>query len=283
ASQSKRDGSINGRILRDDGRPAAGVEISIRRISEPRGSERTTTSDEEGLFRFTNLAPAVYAIEAEVPGYIVDGASLRSNVYRTGEQATIRLTKGGVITLRGLSAGRYFLAANLPDDNWYVRAISLPAPVSASSQRTAATAKKPAESGSSGITVKSGEKLSGVELNVSEGAAALRGKIIPAAETDKAPSRIRIHLIPAEVSAANDVLRYTEMISGPDRKFEFKNIAPGKYWVLTRPAVENDQERPVAWDPIERVKLRREAAAGKNEIELQSCQRVKNLEVRFIP
>jgi len=107
ASQSKRDGSINGRILRDDGRPAAGVEISIRRISEPRGSERTTTSDEEGLFRFTNLAPAVYAIEAEVPGYIVDGASLRSNVYRTGEQATIRLTKGGVITLRGLSAGRY--------------------------------------------------------------------------------------------------------------------------------------------------------------------------------
>jgi hypothetical protein len=97
---SKRDGAINGRIHRDDGRAAAGVEVSIRRISESRGSERTTTSDEEGSFRFTNLAPAVYVIQAEVPGYIVDGASLGSNVYRAGEQATIRLTKGGVITGR---------------------------------------------------------------------------------------------------------------------------------------------------------------------------------------
>jgi hypothetical protein len=189
----------------------------------------------------------------------------------------------GEFTLRGLSAGRYFLAANLPDDNWYVRAISIPSRASASSQRTAATAKKPAESGSSGITVKSGEKLSSVGLNVSEGAAALRGKIVLAAETDKAPNRIRIQLIPAEVAAANDVLRYAEMITGPDRKFEFNNIAPGKYWLLAKPAVENDQERPAAWDPIERVKLRREAAEGKNEIELQPCQRVKNLQVQFIP
>src|SRR5262245_10021308 len=569
ASQSKRDGAINGRILRDDGRPAAGVEVSIRTISESRGSERTTTSDEEGAFRFTNLAPAVYAIQTEIPGYIVEGASLGSNVYRAGEQATIRLTKGGVITgrvtgetgepvvrlavtairvrgveaqstgsstsgsapvtldqeikelgftddrgvyriyglppgvyivgvgdtlagavdseqlgrdaptyypsaprdtaeeitlpgaeevsgidirlrgepgraisgvisaagasarqfefaivrlrgleanefetltyvhnsrgfvfycvadgeyelqawgasdkddagagsapkrssvkgadlsgielklsnfaslagrvviesaakkceiqnavpatapearqssveeitlrvfhaemkpgainqylwpresrygiapnskgeftLHGLGAGRYFLAANLSDDNWYVRAISFPATVAASSQRAAATEKKPTESGSSGITVKSGEKLSGVELKVSEGAAALRGKIVPAAATDKLPSQMRILLIPAEVSAANDVLRYAEMIAGADGMFGFNNIAPGKYWLVTKPVVE-EHERPSALDPIERAKLRREAASGKKEIELQPCQQVKNLEVKI--
>src|SRR5262249_50111722 len=141
----------------------------------------------------------------------------------------------------------------------------------------------PSESGASGITVKSGEKLSGVELNVSEGAAALRGKIVPTTETDKLPGRIRIHLIPAEVSAANDVLRYAEMITGPDRKFGFNNIAPGKYWLLTKPAVETDQERPAAWDPIERVKLRREAAAGKNEIELQPCQGINTFKLGFTP
>jgi hypothetical protein len=146
-----------------------------------------------------------------------------------------------------------------------------------------ATAKKPAESVSSGITVKSGEKLSGVDLIVSEGAAALRGKIVTAAATDKAPGLIRIHLIPAEVSAANAVLRYSEMVTGADRQFGFKDIAPGKYWLLAKPAAENDQERPAAWDPIERAKLRREAAAGKNEIELQPCQRVKDLELRFTP
>jgi hypothetical protein len=69
---------------------------------------------------------------------------------------------------------------------------------------------------------------------------------------------------------------------GADGMFGFNNIAPGKYWLLTKPAVE-EHERPAAWDPIVRAKLRREAASGKKEIELQPCQQVKNLEVRFIP
>ena len=72
------------------------------------------------------------------------------------------------------------------------------------------------------------------------------------------------------------------MITGADGMFGFNNIAPGKYWLLTKPAVE-EHERPAAWDPIERAKLRREAASGKKEIELQPCQQVKNLEAQFVP
>jgi len=41
--------------------------------------------------------------------------------------------------------------------------------------------------------------------------------------------------------------------------------------------------RPAAWDSVERVKLRREAIAAKNEIELQPCARIRDLLLRYPP
>jgi hypothetical protein len=66
--------------------------------------------------------------------------------------------------------------------------------------------------------------------------------------------------------------------------FLFKHIAPGKYFLHMRQAPEkdasNDQAGPIAWDAVNRVKLRREAASAKNEIELKPCQRVKDYVLR---
>jgi hypothetical protein len=91
---------------------------------------------------------------------------------------------------------------------------------------------------------------------------------------------MRVHLIPAEVAAADDVIRYAETTVRGDGSFEFKHIAPGKYLLHTRQAAEkeanDDQARPIIWDAAERAKLRREAAAAKNEIELKVCERVKD-------
>src|SRR5262245_43658769 len=207
ASQSKRDGAINGRILFycvADGeyelqawgasdKDGAGAGSAPKRISV-KGAD--LSGIELKLSNFASLAGhvviesaakkceitnAVPATAPEARKSFVEEITLRAlhaemkpgatNQYlwpRESRYGSLPNSKGE-FTLRGLGAGRHFLAANLPDDNWYVRAISIPAPVSASSQRTAATAKKPAESGSSGITVKSGEKLYGVELKVSEG------------------------------------------------------------------------------------------------------------------
>lgn len=115
---------------------------------------------------------------------------------------------------------------------------------------------------------------------ITEGAASLNGRVVPANEGSALPSRLRVHLIPAEVSAADDVLRYAETMVRGDGAFEFKHIAPGKYLLHTRQAPEkeanDDQDRPLAWDAAERMKLRREAEAAKNEIELKVCGRVKD-------
>jgi hypothetical protein len=45
----------------------------------------------------------------------------------------------------------------------------------------------------------------------------------------------------------------------------------------------DNQARPIAWDAVERAKLRREAAAAKNEIELKVCDRVKEHVLRWQP
>jgi hypothetical protein len=182
----------------------------------------------------------------------------------------------GQFTLSGLAAGRFRINADLPDDGWYVRAITQPA---------SGAAKKPVDASSNGITVKAGENLSGIEVVVAEGAASLNGRVVPAKEGSKLPSRLRIHLIPAETSAADEVLRYAETAVGPDGGFGFRHIAPGKYLLYARQAsekeVSNDRSRPAAWDAIERAKLRREAMAAKDEIELQPCGRVKDYVLRF--
>jgi hypothetical protein len=85
-----------------------------------------------------------------------------------------------------------------------------------------------------------------------------------------------VHLVPAEPAAADDVLRFAEVPAGRNGAFEFKNIAPGKYRLLTRtaPNDEPNDNPPAAWDGVERAKLRKEAEAMKVEIELKPCQRV---------
>jgi len=71
---------------------------------------------------------------------------------------------------------------------------------------------------------------------------------------------------------------------GRNGVFEFKNIAPGKYRLLHRAARNEPSDRPsapVAWDAVERAKLRKEAEAMKVEVELKPCQRISDQVVKY--
>ncbi|MGH9844840.1 MAG: MSCRAMM family protein [Blastocatellia bacterium] len=177
----------------------------------------------------------------------------------------------GEFTIRYLDGGRYFLETRLPGENWYVKAIA---------GATAAAASRPSDLARSGITLKSGEKLSGVTVTIASGAAALSGKVIGAKDGAAIPSRLRVHLVPAEVTAAEDVLRYAEVLVRGDGAFGFTNLAPGRYLLLARPVPESEAADrpplPAAWDATERAKLRKEAEAKKNEVELKPCQQLKD-------
>jgi hypothetical protein len=135
------------------------------------------------------------------------------------------------------------------------------------------------------LPLKQGQKISGLNVVIAEGAAALQGRAIPATEGAKLPGRLRIHLIPAEIGAADDVLRYAETITTSGDAFEFKNLAPGKYLLYARLLPESESSetpsRPIAWDATERTRLRREAEAAKNQAELLPCRRVKNYPLKI--
>ncbi len=179
----------------------------------------------------------------------------------------------GEFELRRLTTVRHRLALNLPNEHLYVKSLLLP------------TVKPATDLARSGVQLKQGEKLGGVTVTLAEGAASLRGKVSAGKEGARLPSRLRIHLIPAESTVADDLLRYAEKIAASDGAFAFTNLAPGKYLLLTRAVPDNEPAdrppSPVAWDNAERLKLRRAAEAAKNEVELKACQRAKDHVLRL--
>jgi hypothetical protein len=154
-----------------------------------------------------------------------------------------------------------------------VRALALP---DARTQRKLDLAR-------TGLAIKAGEKLKDVTVTLATNAASLQGEVKVDAGA-KAPARLRIHLVPAEQEAADEVLRYFETDATNERAFAFQHLAPGCYWLLTRALAQDETaKQPAAWDNAERAKLRREAEAAKNVVELQPCQRLKDYALKYAP
>ena len=104
---------------------------------------------------------------------------------------------------------------------------------------------------------------------------------------DRPSTKTRVHLVPTEPEAADNVLRYFEAEVTTDGDFTLTNIAPGKYRLLAREL--SDQElteadhKPLAWDAGGRTSLRFEGEASKKTIELSQCQRVTDFFVSYTP
>jgi hypothetical protein len=187
----------------------------------------------------------------------------------------------GEFTINDVDPGHYRIGMRLPDENYYLKAVTAPSSVLARRGATAAVN----HISRSGLALKQGEKLAGVTVTVAEGAASLRGKVAPEKAGARLPERLRAHLIPAEPNAADDVVRYAEAAVRADGAFVLTNLAPGKYWLMARikPGDEPSDRpvRPTAWDASERAKLRKEAEAMKIEVELKPCQRVADQMIKY--
>ncbi|MBI1760050.1 MAG: carboxypeptidase regulatory-like domain-containing protein [Acidobacteria bacterium] len=197
----------------------------------------------------------------------------------------------GDFKLVNLAPGRFRLVPALPTDAWYVKALTTAAAIPASAARRAATpvgsaaAAAPAITAAVGaVTLKAGDRQAGATVTLASGAAALQGQLI-GKDNAKSAARLRVHLVPAETASAEDLLRYRESLSRADGAFEFKHLAPGKYWLLARPLADDESSerapRPAAWDSAERAKLRREAEAAKQEVSLTTCQRAADFKLQF--
>jgi hypothetical protein len=184
----------------------------------------------------------------------------------------IGLDDKGVFAIRNLRPGPHRIDAELPSEDLYLKSMTM-------------TGATPANDPRNGVTLKSGDRVRGLTITLATGAAALKGKIITAGGA-RLPSRLRAHMIPAEPTAKDDLLRFAETLVEIDGNFSFAHLAPGNYLITTReiPDSEAPDEHPraVAWDAAERAKLRKEAEAAKVEVELKSCQRVSDFELKLV-
>jgi protocatechuate 3,4-dioxygenase beta subunit len=182
----------------------------------------------------------------------------------------------GEFTLRNLQAGRHRVIAQLPDENWYLHAISMESKPPAPSARRTAT-RVSVNVARDGVTLKPGEKLTGMTVAIAEGAAAMKGHVV-VDQDGKLPGKVRAYLIPAEKEAVDNPLRYAQANAGGDGGFNFKNLAPGRYYLFAKPIKDGGggkaSPRLQAEDNAWRAALRKEAEAAGNVIELQTCQRV---------
>ena len=188
----------------------------------------------------------------------------------------------GNFQLKGLVAGRYHVLTWLPVEDWYVRAVTLPA-------ATAAPGGQFVDAARDAVTLRSNERLQGVSIILAEGAAGLRGRVAGAGDGARGlAAPLTVHLVPAERENADAILRFAEAVVLDDGTFAFGNIAPGRYWLIARPAAVSDAAaaettpRPVAWDGEARARLRREAEAANVVIDLQPCQLIIDYVLRAV-
>src|SRR5215813_10611361 len=110
APKNPTSGSISGKV-QADGSPIGEVDVSVtplRQLAASAGFSalmaRTESqqTDDDGSFSVEGLAPGAYSISVAAPAYIVVSGLIDDDgkpiYYRPGDQVTIRMTKGGVIT-----------------------------------------------------------------------------------------------------------------------------------------------------------------------------------------
>jgi protocatechuate 3,4-dioxygenase beta subunit len=212
----------------------------------------------------------------------------------------------GAFVLRNLEPGRYRLSPRPFDESLYVRSVELPAtstPAASPSTSTAATRTTSAARSTTATTtaaqsqragaaprdlfdIRAGQQLSGANIRLAEGAAALAGHVV-ASEGSALPSpaSLRVYLVPAEREHADDTLRFYETVPGPDGSFSFRNVAPGRYLVVACPPADPTEAspRPEFWDADSRARLRRDAESANVAVELQPCQRSTDFALRLSP
>ena len=181
----------------------------------------------------------------------------------------------GDFTLRNLQMGSYRIDPQLAGAGWYLRSIAIGTPT---------TTTKPAGPNipRDGIALKTGERVAGLTVTITEGAGGLRGRI-SVAEGQRVPEGLRVYLLPAERDSAENVLRFFESRAESDGSFTIGNIAPGRYWIVARSADDGDptKVKPIRQEAALRARILPEAEALKKEISFKPCERATDYELPY--
>ena len=182
------------------------------------------------------------------------------SVYRNSARPATLDAKGS-FAIKNLQPGSYRVDPREPASGWFLKSITL------------GPAARPVSIVRDGVTLKNGERASGITVTISEGASQLVGRIT-LSEGQSLASNVRVYLVPFEREAADNLLRFFEARPEANGKFTVDYIAPGKYFIIARAAEENEYgtPKPIRFDTAFRSKVLQEASASKKEVVFKPCE-----------
>ncbi len=187
----------------------------------------------------------------------------------------------GEFNIYRVAAGTYRPSVVLPSETWFVKSLMLDN--AARRNQPSLRSSQPGDVTNKGLLLKGGEQLAGLVITVAEGAASVSGMVKAAKEKEALPPRLRLYLIPAEKESLEDGARYYQTEAQFDGTFSFANLSPGKYWMLSKVAGEEEWKDPAGppyWYSEGRAALRKEAEAANNAVELQPCRKLTDFSLR---
>jgi hypothetical protein len=190
--------------------------------------------------------------------------------------------KDGAITFRNLVNGQYAIVPRFFARYWYVQSITQTT-LGAASAKSALSNQK-IDVAKNWITVKSGDRLTGLTVTLAEGGGSVRGRLV-VPEDKKVPANLNVMFVPAEREKADDVLRYFAVDVASDQTFSADNLPPGRYWVTTHPRLPSDIPGNNLRFPDgaqQRTRLRLMAEASNFVIEVKPCQNVADYQLRVV-
>jgi len=158
-------------------------------------------------------------------------------------------------------AGDYRIALWLPNEDWYISAITFGSGVGQ------------VDVASKGISITQGKLIFGLNVVMKNGAAGLSGRIVPTVAGTALPRGLRVFLVPAERRRAEERLRFSETEAGSDGSFKFNNFAPGSYRIFARTVQQKDSAEHAADTAAGRAGLLRDAGDKAPMVELHPCER----------
>jgi carboxypeptidase family protein len=192
--------------------------------------------------------------------------------------------KSGDFVLRNLAPGQFSFNVRFFAKYWYLRSIAREATAGQPAPGRVGPANRLTDVARNGVSVKFGERLSGLTVLLAEGAASLRGAL-KLADGESVPAKLYLQLVPAEKEHAEDVLRFFTAMVSADGTFAFNNLPPGRYWALARIAADNEPKSDSKLRSPEeaetRAQIRRAAESNKTAIEFKPCQNVSDYQLPF--
>jgi len=192
--------------------------------------------------------------------------------------------KSGDFVLRNLAPGQFSLNVRFFAKYWFLRSIAREATAAQPATGRAGLANRQTDAARNGISLKFGERVSGLTVTLAEGAASLRGAV-KLTEGESVPAKLYLQLVPAEKEYDEDVLRFFSVMVNADGTFAVNNLPPGRYWALARVAADNkpqsDSKLRASEEADTRAQIRRAAKAAKTAVEFKPCQNVSDYQLPF--